>query len=166
MIFSTENLLSADERKMTMKKQRHDAILRLISSECISTQGELLDKLNAEGFNATQATVSRDIRDLRIIKKPDDYGRVCYAVDKESGSEIIGKYKSVFMHSVVSADYAGNIVAVKCYTGMASAACAALDSMNIENVLGTLAGDDTIFMLCRNQEAAAKVKEMIENVIA
>lgn len=148
-----------------MKKQRHEAILRLISSNCISTQTELLDKLNAEGYETTQATISRDIKDLRLIKKPDEFGRSCYAVDKGDVGELSGKYKSVFEHSVISVDYAGNMVCVKCYTGMANAACAALDAMALDGAVGTLAGDDTIFILCRNENTALSIKQKIEKVI-
>lgn len=149
-----------------MKKRRHEAILRIIQSNCISTQTELLEILNSEGFDTTQATISRDIKDLRIIKKPDSLGRTCYSVDKIDSTELSGKYRSVFSHSVISVDYAGNIVSIKCYNGMANAACAALDAMHWENVIGTLAGDDTIFVLCKNEESAEKTKYIIESVIS
>ena len=148
-----------------MKKRRHEAILRIIESNCISTQTELLEKLNLEGFETTQATISRDIKDLRLIKRPDEMGRVCYAIDKGDGGELTGKYKSVFSHSVISSDYAGNTVVVKCYTGMAGAACAALDAMQWEGIVGTLAGDDTIFILCRSEATAEVIKDTIGEVI-
>ncbi|MCR5523820.1 MAG: arginine repressor [Clostridia bacterium] len=148
-----------------MKKRRHEAILKIIENNCISTQTDLLNKLNEEGFETTQATISRDIKDLRLAKKPDEFGRACYTVNKGDGGELTGKYKSVFDHSVISTDCSGNIVVIKCYTGMANAACAALDAMQWEGIIGTLAGDDTIFALCRNNETALKTKDTIANVI-
>lgn len=148
-----------------MKKTRHEAILRIIETECITTQTELLEKLNEEGYETTQATISRDIKDLRLVKRPDELGRSCYTVDKGNGGELTGKYKSVFSHSVVTVDFAGNMVVIKCYTGMASAACAALDAMHWEGVVGTIAGDDTIFVLCRNDEIAERTMATIKDVI-
>lgn len=149
-----------------MKKQRHVAIIRIIEQNCLSTQTELLDKLHEEGFNTTQATISRDIKDLRLVKKVDELGRSRYTVDSGESGELLGKYRSIFGHSVISADYAGNTLVVKCYTGMANAACAALDAMHWEGLVGTLAGDDTIFALCRTPEFAAKMKSAIDEIIA
>ena len=105
-----------------MKKQRHEAIIRIIEQNCLSTQTELLDKLHEEGFNTTQATISRDIKDLRLVKKVDELGRSRYTVDSGESGELLGKYRSIFGHSVISADYAGNTLVVKCYTGMANTA--------------------------------------------
>lgn len=144
-----------------MKKRRHDTIIRLIEENCLSTQSELLDKLREAGFDTTQATISRDIKDLRLVKKVDENGRSRYCVGGEDSRELLGKYRSIFSHSVVSADHAGNMLVVKCYTGMAQAACAALDSMRWEGIVGTLAGDDTIFALCRNEDYARKLMNAI-----
>lgn len=146
-----------------MKKRRHDVILRLIESNNLSTQSELLERLREEGFDTTQATVSRDIKDLRLIKKVDENGQMRYAVDSGESNELLGKYRSIFSHSVISADYAGNMLCVKCYVGMAQAACAAFDSMHWEGLVGTLAGDDTIFALCRNEDYARRMMEAILN---
>ncbi len=148
-----------------MKKKRHELILRLIEENTLSTQAELLENLNENGFKTTQATISRDIKDLRLVKKTDDSGVSRYAVDTGDTTELIGKYKSIFEHSVVKADNAGNMVAVKCYVGMAQAACAALDSMHWEGLVGTIAGDDTIFALCKTAESAEKMKESINNIL-
>ena len=159
----------------SVKKQRHEAIIRIIEQNCLSTQTELLDKLHEEGFNTTQATISRDIKDLRLVKKVDELGRsrytvangqYKYAVTKTESDELLSKFRSIFAQSVVSADYAGNTLVVKCYTGMANAACAALDAMHWEGLVGTLAGDDTIFALCRTPEFAAKMKNAIDEIIA
>ena len=115
-----------------MKKERHQLILRLIEENNLSTQSDLLEMLKENGFNTTQATISRDIKDLRLIKKTDENGNSRYAVDSGDSTELVGKYKSIFEHSVVNVENAGNMVAVKCYVGMAQAACAALDSMRSE----------------------------------
>jgi len=148
-----------------MKKKRHEAIIRLIEQHCLSTQTDLLEMLRAEGFDTTQATISRDIKDLRLIKKVDEMGRSRYAVDNGDSGELLGKYKSIFSHSVLSADFAGHTVVIRCYTGMAQAACAALDAMHWEGLVGTLAGDDTIFALCKTPEHASRMKDAIAEFV-
>ena len=122
-----------------MKKKRHEAIIRLIEENCLSTQTDLLEMLRKEGFDTTQATISRDIKDLRLIKKVDEMGRSRYAVDTGDSGELLGKYRSIFAHSVISADYAGNTIVVKCYTGMAQAACAALSPAEMKDFMPELA---------------------------
>lgn len=149
-----------------MKKKRHELILKLIEENSLSTQADLLEKLREGGFDATQATVSRDIKELRLVKKVDESGVSRYAVDMGDSTELVGKYRSIFEHSVVSADNAGNMLAVKCYVGMAQAACAALDSMHWEGLVGTIAGDDTIFALCKTEEASAKMKDAINEILS
>ena len=148
-----------------MKKSRHDAILRIIENNSVSTQSDLLDMLNAEGFETTQATISRDIKDLRLVKKTDSSGKSCYTQDKTASGGISIKYNSVFIHSVISSDHSGNMAVIKCHQGMANAACAALDNMNMDGIVGTLAGDDTIFVLCTGEEVAAKLKTTINNMV-
>ena len=148
-----------------MKKKRHETIVRLIEEYCLSTQTDLLEKLKEEGFDTTQATISRDIKDLRLVKKVDELGRSRYAVGGSDSSELLGKYKSIFSHSVINADYAGNTLVVKCYTGMAQAACTAVDSIVTDKIVGTLAGDDTIFVLCRTEENARDLSEKFKGLI-
>lgn len=148
-----------------MKKKRHELILRLIEENGLSTQSDLLDKLKEYGMETTQATISRDIKDLRLIKKVDENGQSRYAVDSGDTTELVGKYRSIFEHSVVSVDYAGNMLAVRCYVGMAQAACAALDSMHWEGLIGTIAGDDTIFALCKSEDYADKMKNTIIDIL-
>ena len=147
-----------------MKKNRHEAILSLISREDIGTQEELMQKLNDLGYKVTQATVSRDIKSLKLIKTPVSSGQYKYSYVNNETEDFSGKYYSILSHSVTSVDYAGNMAVVKCYAGMANAACAAMDNLDIENIVGTLAGDDTIFVLCRNEESAADFKDYIEKV--
>lgn len=148
-----------------MKKKRHELILKLIEENDISTQLELLERLNANGYDTTQATISRDIKDLRLVKKPGANGQSFYAVDRGGSNELMNKYKSIFSHSVISADFAGNTLVIRCYTGMAQAACAALDSMQWKSIVGTIAGDDTIFVLCRTPQSAEKMSVSINEIV-
>lgn len=148
-----------------MKKNRHEAILSLISKQDIGTQEELMTKLNELGYKVTQATVSRDIKYLKLIKTPVASGQYKYSYVNNEAEDFSGKYYSILSHSVTSVDYAGNIAVVKCYAGMANAACAAMDNLEIDNVVGTLAGDDTIFVLCRDEQSAGIFKDYIEKVV-
>lgn len=138
-----------------MKERRHAKILELIGKFSIDTQEELLRRLRGEGYEVTQATVSRDIKELRLIKTLSPSGKYKYAVGQEDAKDYTSKFYSLLSDSVVGVDYAQNIVAVKCYTGMANAVCAAMDLLRWENIVATLAGDDTIFILVRNENAAA-----------
>ena len=148
-----------------MKKNRHEAILALIEKEEVGTQDELLQKLNELGYKVTQATVSRDIKQLKLIKIPAKSGQYKYSCAAKDAEDRSGKYHSILTHSVTAVDYAGNIAVIKCYAGMAQAACAAVDSLNPENVVGTLAGDDTIFLLCKNESSAAELKSYINGIL-
>ncbi|MCR4615317.1 MAG: arginine repressor [Clostridiales bacterium] len=148
-----------------MKKDRHKMILKIIENNVISTQEDLLQMLKDSGFDSTQATVSRDIKELRLVKTMDENGNYCYKVNPAGSDELLSKYNSIFAHSVISVDYAGNMVVVRCFTGMANAACAAFDNMKWEGLVGTLAGDDTIFALCRNEEYALQIKNSIQSVL-
>ena len=132
-----------------MKRKRHALILELIQQYEITTQDELLAKLRENGFEVTQATVSRDIKELRLVKAMSPSGQYRYMAGAAQGDEYLAKFYTIFSGSVISVDYAGNTCVVKCYAGMAQAACAAIDAMHFEGIVGTLAGDDTIFVLCR-----------------
>ncbi len=147
-----------------MKKNRHEAILNLISQQDIGTQEELMQKLNDMGYKVTQATVSRDIKYLKLIKTPVSSGQYKYSYVNSDGEDFSGKYYSILSHSVTSVDYAGHMAVVKCFAGMANAACAAMDNLDIDNVVGTLAGDDTIFVLCRDEQSACDFKQYIEKI--
>ena len=149
-----------------MKKNRHSEILRLISQYTVSTQEELLEKLKEAGFSTTQATVSRDIKELNLIKQMNKQGIYRYVESKSETEEYLSKFNAIFAHSVISADFAGNMTVIKCIQGMAQAACAALDSMHWEGLVGTLAGDDTIFALCRTPENANQMKDAIAELVS
>ena len=150
-----------------MKKKRHQAILDLIENKRITTQEELQALLCEKGFDVTQATVSRDIKELMLVKSLGSDGQYKYSVSGKEKNDN-SKFKSIFTHSVLNADYAGNICVVKCFAGTASAACAAIDSNSEEfsTIVGTIAGDDSFFILCRTpldaENLCTRIKRMIE----
>ncbi len=149
-----------------MKKNRHDAILNLIAAENIGTQEELMVKLNELGYKVTQATVSRDIKFLKLIKTPISGGQYKYTYTQNENEDFNGKYFSILAHSVTSIAHAGMTVVVKCHAGMAQAACAALDNLPINQIVGTLAGDDTIFVLCSDENAAVEFEKYVEKTLS
>jgi transcriptional regulator of arginine metabolism len=148
-----------------MKKERQSKILSLINEFPIETQEELQQRLGDAGYDVTQATVSRDIKELRIVKMLDASGVYRYAVNGGSGNGKSLKYLDIFGHSAVSVDYSMNDVVIKCHSGMAQGACASLDMMNCQNVLGTLAGDDTIFVITKTEDDARSLCEMLRKLI-
>ena len=144
-----------------MKTRRQAKILELIQKYEIETQEELSAYLEKEGFQVTQATVSRDIRELKLTKLAIANGRQKYAVINESGREMIEKYERVFRDGFLSIDIAMNIIVIKTVSGMASAVCAAIDAMQMNEIVGSIAGDDTIMCAIRtNEDAVALVKKL------
>lgn len=143
-----------------MKNKRQYKILDIIKLHNVETQ-EMLQNLLAEyGFKVTQATVSRDIKELKLVKKLTENGIYKYAAPSE------GQFKqNLFIDTVNEIDYAMNTVVIKCHTGMAQAACAALDSMNYEGIVGTIAGDDTIFALMRTEAEARKLVKTFKELV-
>ena len=139
-----------------MKTRRHAKILDLIREQDIDTQEELLKKLRECGFDVTQATVSRDIKELRLVKNLTSKGKYRYSTGQDNARDISLKFYSLFADSVLSVEAAQNIVVIKCITGMAQAVCASMDTINFQGVVGTLAGEDTILAVCRNNETAAE----------
>ena len=137
-----------------MKSSRHSKILEIISEYPIETQDELLSLLKTEGYKVTQATISRDIKDLRLVKTLGSDGKYRYTEAQASSSDIRSNFDQLFLSSVVSMDLAQNIVVIKTLSGMANAVCAALDSTGNSAIVGTIAGDDTIFVACRTDEHA------------
>ena len=148
-----------------MKKGRHDAILSLIKKENIGTQDELMQRLNEMGYKVTQATVSRDIKALKLVKTPFEAGQYRYSVSSGEGEDNSGKFYSILSHSVTDVNFAGNMVAVKCFSGMAQAACAAIDSLETPDIVGSLAGDDTIFLVMTTENDAGDfVKKLAKSI--
>ena len=147
-----------------MKKDRHSIIAELIENNVISTQEDLLRMLNAAGVNVTQATVSRDIKQMRIVKQAAANGVYKYCLPRSKTDDENAKYMAILAGAVEHTDIAMNTVVVKCHAGTAQAACAALDSMDLPEVAGTIAGDDTIFVLCYTPEAAVDVRKKLDDM--
>ena len=136
-----------------MKKSRQDAILKIVRENVVAPQDDLISLLQSAGFNVTQATISRDIKELGLAKAVDGSGIQRYIV------HTVKKVKSashdyIFSSSVISVATAVNDIVIKCYPGMANAACAILDSMEFSEILGTLAGDDTILVIAKSENDA------------
>jgi transcriptional regulator of arginine metabolism len=149
---------------LTLKEQRRALILGAVSEQAIATQEQLLTCLAASGVEATQATVSRDIRDLGLKKKSKKGGVACYA-PATAENKSTHRY-ALLENSVLSAEAVGNMVCVRCGGGLAQGACAALDEIALKDVAGSLAGEDTIFLLCRSDTAARRVREEIDRYAA
>jgi len=147
-----------------MKSDRHEKILALIRSRPVETQEELQALLRVDGFPVTQATVSRDIRELRLIKVQAVGGGYRYATPGQGPDIAYTKLRSLFSDAVQTVDHAGNIVVARCLSGMAQAACAALDSLRWENAVGSLAGEDTFIVIARNEADAAKMAEELKRL--
>lgn len=150
-----------------MKSKRHEKILELILDHPVDTQEELLRLLKLESYHVTQATVSRDIKDLRLMKtlSPDGRYRYTFTAPERTGG-ISQRFHAIFGEAVIAVDYAGHTVVVKCHTGMANAACAALDLIQMQGIVGTLAGDDTIFILTRESADAKGLTQELQSYIA
>ena len=148
-----------------MKINRHAKIVELINKYHIETQEELAEYLKHEGFKITQATVSRDIRDLKLTQVPTEGGRQKYAVHQSMETEMSDKYIRVLKDGFVSIDMAQNILVIKTVSGMASAVCAAIDSMRLNEIVGSIAGDDTIMCAIRTTEDTIKVMDKISKIV-
>lgn len=148
-----------------MKKKRQEAILNMIEKEEIGTQEELMNRLKEKGYDVTQATISRDIKSLKLIKSPVGEGQYKYSFVPGGNEDNSSKYYSIISSSVTVVNYAGNMVVIKSFPGMAQAACAALDNLQIGGILGTIAGDDTIFALCESEISAHKLKDFLINIV-
>lgn len=149
-----------------MKSQRQAKIMEIISNKNVETQEQLLAELQNAGFHSTQATISRDIKELRIVKELTSFGTYRYCVStKEVSSSFSGKLNSIFRECITSFDYAQNIMVIHTLPGLASAAASAIDAMSLSVVLGTLAGDDTVFVVMRDSNAAATFCGEIKNLL-
>lgn len=140
-----------------MKQKRHIKILEIIEKKEITTQEELANELIDAGFLVTQATVSRDIKDLRLIKTTTREGISKYITQKETLQIVSDRMLTVLKQSYISSECAQNIIVIRTLPGMANAAASAIDSLGIEEIVGTIAGDDTIMSVTRSAEEAIKV---------
>ena len=148
-----------------MKSKRHSKIIEIISQKTIETQEELADELKNLGFDVTQATVSRDIKSLKLIKTQDSRGKYKYSIIKNETNDIVDKLTSILKNTVNSAEDINNMVVVKTLNGSANAAAEAIDSLGLGEIAGTIAGDNTIFILLRNNEKAAELVKSIQKMI-
>ena len=140
-----------------MKSQRQAKILEIISTTNVETQERLLQELEDAGFHSTQATISRDIKDLRIVKERTSLGTYRYTTStKEVPATFSSRLNTIFRECVTRYDYAQNIVVIHTLPGLAAAAASAIDAMNMSVVVGTLAGDDTVMVVMRDNNSAAQ----------
>lgn len=149
-----------------MKNERQAKILEIIAQEPIDTQEQLQERLQAQGITCTQATISRDIKQLHLIKEPAGGGKYRYAVSSQrTRLNVADKLRSICRESITSIDSAQNIVVIKTMSGLANAAGAALDSMSIPEIVGSLAGDDTLFLVMRDSASARNFCEDIHTLL-
>lgn len=149
-----------------MKNERQEKILKIIAEHDIKTQDDLLLYLKNMGVTSTQATISRDIKQLHLVKQPTGAGSYRYVVSAERNHlNVADKLRTIFRESITHVDAAQNIVVLKTMPGLASAACAAVDSMDVPYLVGSLAGDDTALLVMRNEKTADEFVEEIREML-
>lgn len=149
-----------------MKSARQTKILEIIASKDVETQNQLIDELAAHGVKSTQATLSRDIKELRLMKELTGGGKYRYvAAGRDEFADFDLRLKKIFRESVTSYAIAQNILVIKTLPGLAPAACSALDAMDIVGLVGTLAGDDTAFIAMRDNETCERFEQEIEKLL-
>ena len=148
-----------------MRNQRHEAIIAIINEYNVETQQDLTERLSAVGYEVTQATVSRDIKELGLHKKLNKDGRYIYMIGEDKSQTSISDEMTIILSkSVVSTDYALNTVVIKTLAGMAQGAASVIDAMHFQECLGTIAGDDTIFVVTRSEEASEKLCKKLKTI--
>ena len=149
-----------------MKNDRHNHLLQIITEESIETQEQLLERLLQRGIKSTQATISRDIKELHLVKEPAGQGRYRYAVSAHRTKlNFADRLRTILRESLLSSDYAQNIVVIKTMPGLAQGAASALDSMQISNMVGSLAGDDTVMIIMRDQQSASDFCDEVRDML-
>lgn len=149
-----------------MKARRQQEILNIIEEHDVETQDQLLAELKARGMQSTQATISRDIKELHLIKELTGYGTYKYVVsERKMSMNFAGRLRTIFKEGVTSFDMAQNIVVLKTMPGLASAAAAAIDGMEIDDLVGSLAGDDTVILIMRTNESALEFCNEIHKML-
>lgn len=148
-----------------MKPKRHAMILKLIAAENIETQEELATMLSAQGFNVTQATVSRDIKELRLIKVLTGEGKYKYATVEKAESDLQERFIRLFGNCVVSITSAGNLIVVKTMAGSAAVAAEAIDSMKWPEIAGSIAGDNTVFVAVREGKSVSDIIKKFQKMM-
>lgn len=148
-----------------MKSTRQAAILNLIDKQDIRTQKELAEKLKTQSFNVTQATVSRDIKEMRLLKVLSATGEYKYATADQAEHSVSDRFVRMFVDSVISIQSAGNIIVIKTLSGSANVAGEAIDGMRWPEILGTLSGDNTIFVIVHNDQDAEEVVKKFNEIL-
>ena len=149
-----------------MKSQRQAKIMEIISTRNVETQEQLLESLRQAGFHSTQATISRDIKELRIVKELTSFGTYRYTTTSgDMNGTFSTRLNTIFRECITGYDYAQNLVVIHTLPGLASAAGSAVDAMNMSVVLGTIAGDDTVFIVMRDNNSAAAFCGEIRNLM-
>lgn len=148
-----------------MKAKRHNKILEIVENYNIETQEELIARLKTLGYDVTQATVSRDIRELKLLKQMSDMGTYKYVVPKNNTQENQHVYSRALASSVKNVESAMNIIVIKTYPGMAQAVAAGVDSLHESDVLGCVAGDDCIIIITRDPDSAVTIAYKIQKLI-
>jgi arginine repressor len=149
-----------------MKVTRHAKILEIINSKDVETQEELADELRKSGMNITQATVSRDIKELKLIKVLSESGKYKYATIMHTENFLSNKLVNIFSQTVIGVENVDKFVILKTISGSASAAAEAIDSLNFDGIAGTIAGDNTIFVLARDSEKAQTITRKMKKMIS
>lgn len=148
-----------------MKEQRHIKIREIIMNNNIETQDKLVYSLHQAGFHVTQATVSRDMKELHLIKVPMDNGHYKYSLPTEQHFNSIQRLKRLLLDNFVSIDNAENLIVLKCLPGTANAIAALMDAMEWSGIIGTVCGDDTILIICRTKEQSERVMNQVMSYI-
>ena len=148
-----------------MKRARQAEILNIIQTVDVETQEQLLDELKARGYTATQATISRDIKELRLVKELSGGGYRYASSERKGQADSDVRLRNIFKEGVTSVDLAQNIVVVRTMPGLASAACSALDGMEIPGMVASLAGDDTGILIMRDNEAAERFNQEVHKLL-
>lgn len=145
-----------------MKSKRHSKIIEIINTKSVETQEELAEELKLAGFDVTQATVSRDIKTLRLIKTQDADGRYKYSIINQERNDMVDKLTSIFANTVIHVENIDKMVVVKTLSGSASAAAEAIDTLQLGEIAGTIAGDNTIFIVVRTLD---KAEELVDKML-
>lgn len=148
-----------------MKTGRQNAILEIIAERDIETQQQLLQALSERGVKSTQATLSRDIKDMRLIKELGPRGTYRYVAGKTEENNYEDRLRKIFRESVVACDVAQNLVVIKTLPGLGPGACSAIDAMDIHGLVGSLAGDDTLFLAMRDNDCALAFLREIDDIL-
>ncbi len=148
-----------------MKKNRQEKLLELISRYEIETQDELIERLRENGYNATQATISRDIRELQIAKMTTGRGTYRYVLPKQAEPAPAVNFSAALIESITSVTYAQNIVVLKTYPGLASAVASGIDRMQVSQILGCVAGDDTILVVTQDADCAKMLSGQVHDLL-